>query len=213
MLISSADYSPSLFQALGLDSEMQLTMSGIMNLAQLIGVTPAIFLLDRVGRRPLLLLGSLAMTISHIIVACIVGTSLDNGWVGVAFILAYMFFFGLTWGPVPWSMPAEIFPSTVRAKGVAMATISNWFNNFVIGLMTPPFVQRSPWGAFCFFAVFSAGSGVWAYVAVPETTGRGLEEMDKVWGDDEGTRDRVLLEDVVRRLEGEGAVVKIDEKA
>lgn len=190
-------------------------MSGVMNLAQLIGVTPAIFLLDKLGRRPLLIFGSATMTICHIIVAVIVGRYLEHAWVGVAFILAYMFFFGLTWGPVPWAMPAELFPSTVRAKGVAMATISNWFNNFVIGLMTPPFVQRSPWGAFCFFGIFSALSGVWSWIGVPETKGRGLEDMDKVWGDDEGQRDRMLLDEVIAKLEGEVSVegtVSVEEK-
>lgn len=62
------------------------------------------------------------------------------GWVSVAFLLFYMELFGATWDPGPWAMPAEIFPSSLRAKGVALSTSSNWINNFIIGLITPPLV-------------------------------------------------------------------------
>ncbi|TGZ77435.1 general substrate transporter [Ascodesmis nigricans] len=201
-------YSPSLFASLGLSPSNQLTMSGIMNILQLLGVTPSILLLDHLGRRPLLLHGSLIMTICHLLVAIIVGRSL-NGWVGVAFIFLYMLSFGITWGPVPWAMPAELFSSSMRAKGVALAVVSNWFNNFIIGLVTPPLVGKSAWGAFTFFAAFSALSGVWTWFFVPETAGKKLEEMDVVWGDMRGREDRERMEVVLRRLmreEGEGKV-------
>lgn len=102
------------------------------------------------------------MTISHLIIAVFVGKYQNNwpnhrdaGWASVAFVsrcpaayfylravsvpthdlrqlLFYMLSFGATWGPVPWAMPSEIFPSSLRAKGVALATCSNWFNNFII---------------------------------------------------------------------------------
>ncbi|KAK3077729.1 hypothetical protein LTS18_009465 [Coniosporium uncinatum] len=66
-------------------------------------------------------------------------------------------------------MPAEIFPSSLRAKGVALSTCSNWLNNFIIGLITPPMVQNTGFGATYFF--------------VPETNGRTLEQMDHVFKD------------------------------
>ena len=50
-----------------------------------------------------------------------------DAWVAVSMLLVYMVVFGLSWGPVPWAMPAEIFPSSLRAKGVALSTLSNWF--------------------------------------------------------------------------------------
>ncbi|CCX34367.1 Similar to Sugar transport protein 9; acc. no. Q9SX48 [Pyronema omphalodes CBS 100304] len=203
-------YSPSLFQTLGLDFEMRLHMSGVMNILQIVGVTPAIFLMDRVGRRPLLIWGSIAMCICHVIVAAMVGVYGNNwnghenaAWVGVAFIFIYMVVFGLSWGPVPWAMPTEIFNSTMRAKGVALSTCSNWFNNFIIGLITPALVQKSPYGAFAFFAVFSFLSGVWSYFVVPETAGRTLEDMDAIWGDDQGRLDKERTALVVSRLEME----------
>lgn len=166
--------------------------------------------MDRIGRRPLLLFGSVTMFICHLLVAIIVGvfgkswdTHESAAWAGVAFIFIYMVCFGISWGPVPWAMPAEIFNSTLRAKGVAMSTVSNWFNNFIIGLITPPLVQHSPYGAFTFFAVFSLLSGVFTWFCVPETANRSLEDMDEIWGDNAAQKDAERTAIVVARLERE----------
>jgi hypothetical protein len=110
-----------------------------------------------------------------------------------------MISFGATWGPVPWAMPSEIFPSSLRAKGVALSTCSNWFNNFIIGLITPPLVQNTGFGAYVFFAVFCLLSFAWTYFFVPETNGRTLEQMDMVFEDhtsqdDENRRRRIANE-------------------
>lgn len=181
-------YSPTLFQQLGLDSELQLIMGGVMNIAQLCAVIPAFFILDKVGRKPVLLFGSFGMTASHFIVGAMIArysydweTNQVQAWVGVAFIIAFMVFFGIGWGPVPWSMPAEVHSSSYRAKGVALATCSNWLNNFIIGLVTPPLVQNTGYGAFIFFGVFSVLSGLWTWFIAPETKGKTLEQMDRAF--------------------------------
>ncbi|KAF1970344.1 general substrate transporter [Bimuria novae-zelandiae CBS 107.79] len=183
-------YSPSLFKTLGQDYEMQLLLSGIINCTQLVGVATSLWTMDRFGRRPLLLVGAALMSVSHLIIAVLVGKFGDQwssykteGWVAVAFLFFYMFSFGATWGPVPWAMPSEIFPSSLRAKGVALSTCSNWFNNFVIGLITPPLVQNTGYGAYTFFAVFCLLAFVFTFFFVPETTGKTLEQMDQVFKD------------------------------
>ncbi|KAL2681380.1 hypothetical protein Neosp_008991 [[Neocosmospora] mangrovei] len=142
-------YSPTLFGTMGLNFDMQLTMSGVLNVTQLIGVFTSLWTLDRFGRRSILLLGSVLMFIAHVIIAALVGKFSDNwpnhtaeGWTSVAFLLFYMLAFGASWGPVPWAMPSEVFPSSLRAKGVAISTCSNWINNFIIGLITPPLMDQ-----------------------------------------------------------------------
>ncbi|RYN83588.1 hypothetical protein AA0117_g1074 [Alternaria alternata] len=183
-------YSPSLFETLGQDYEMQLLLSGIINCTQLVGVVTSLWTMDRFGRRPLLLVGAALMFICHLIIAVLVGKFggrwLDyavEGWVAVAFLFFFMFSFGATWGPVPWAMPSEIFPSSLRAKGVALSTCSNWFNNFIIGLITPPLIQNTGFGAYTFFAVFCLLAFVFTFFVVPETSGKTLEEMDQVFKD------------------------------
>ncbi|KAJ5585485.1 Major facilitator superfamily domain general substrate transporter [Penicillium hispanicum] len=190
-------YSPSLFATMGLDSDMQLVMSGVLNVLQLVGICTCIFTMDTVGRRKLLLGGSVLMAISHVIIAILVGLYSSNweahkveGWVSAAFLLFYMVAFGGSWGPIPWAMPSEIFPSSLRAKGVALSTCSNWLNNFIIGLITPPLVQDTGYGAYVFFAVFCVLAGVWTYFFVPETKGRTLEQMDHVFKDNSNEHER-----------------------
>lgn len=136
-------YSPSLFGTLGQAYEMQLLLSGIINCTQLVGVLTSLWTMDRFGRRPLLLTGAGLMLVCHLVIAVLVGkfggrwaSYATEGWVAVAFLFFYMFSFGATWGPVPWGMPSEVFPSSLRAKGVALSTCSNWFNNFII--VSPP---------------------------------------------------------------------------
>ncbi|RSH92685.1 hypothetical protein EHS25_008130 [Saitozyma podzolica] len=181
-------YSPTLFQQLGLDYELQLTLSGVLNIAQFTAIAIAFLILDKVGRRPPLLWGAVGMAASHFIVAAMIATYEDDwashptqAWVGVGFIFGFMMCYGIGWGPVPWTMPAEVLNSSRRAKGVALATCSNWFNNFIIGLVTPPMIQGARYGTFIFFGSFATLAGVWTWFFVPETKGRTLEQMDEVF--------------------------------
>lgn len=178
---------------MGLDYEMQLTMSGVLNICQVVACFWSLWGMDRFGRRPLLLGGAVCMVISHLIISVLVGkfsnswpTHTAEGWTSVAFLLFFMLTYGGTWGPIPWAMPAEIFPASLRAKGMAFATMSNWFNNFIIGLITPPLVQNTGFGAYTFFAVFCLLALVWVWFVIPETNGRTLEQMDHVFHDNTG---------------------------
>ncbi|KAI1498380.1 general substrate transporter [Biscogniauxia marginata] len=186
-------YSPSLFATMGLDYEMQLDMSGVLNICQLISSFWALWGLDRFGRRPLLLWGAGCMVVSYLIVSVLVAKYQDSwathkteGWVSVALLMVFMLSYGASWGPVPWAMPSEIFPASLRAKGVAYSTMSNWINNFIIGLITPPLVQNTGYGTFVFFCCFCFLAMVWVYFVVPETNGRTLEQMDQVFQDNTG---------------------------
>ncbi|KAH8077366.1 hexose transport-related protein [Filobasidium floriforme] len=214
-------YSPSLFETLGLDYELRLTLSGVMNVVQIAGVIPAIFLLDKLGRKFWLYFGSFGMMSSHFIVAAMVARYSANwadhpaqAWVGVAFILFYIWCFGT---PVPWSMPAEVHASSYRAKGVALATCSNWINNFIIGLVTPPMIRNIGYGTFLFFGSFSFLSAVWTYFFIPETKGKTLEQMDAAFKTDQSAKDAVAKAEISQLLcpAGSGSSddpARVDEK-
>lgn len=192
-------YAPSLLKTMGLAYNTQLIMSGVLNLMQLAGVVTSFWSMDRLGRRPLLVYGALSMTLCHAVVAVLVGKYDRSwaqhgfaGWVSVVALLIYMIVFGASWGPVPWAMPSEIFPVSLRAKGVAISTCSNWLNNFIVGLITPELVRRTGYGAYIFFMVFCGLGAFWVWLFVPETMGRGLEEMDDVFNDSTGVHDEAL---------------------
>ena len=184
---------------------MQIDMSGVLNIIQMVGTCSAFFFLDKVGRRPPLLIGAFCNMCCHFIVAGLIGKY--NGkwadhqgaaWAGVAFIFGFMFFFGIGWSPVPWALPAEVHSSSRRAKGVAIATCSNWLFNFIIvgfhdrvawkleltnaqGLITPPMLSGIKFGTFIFFGSFSLLGFLWTWFLCPETKGKTLEDMDAIF--------------------------------
>lgn len=155
---------------------MQIDMSGVLNIIQMCATTSAFFLLDRVGRKPPLLIGSIGNMCAHSIVAGLIGKY--NGkwdqhpqaaWAGVAFIFVFMFSFGIGWSPVPWAIPSEINSSARRAKAVAISVCTNWICNCIIGLITPPMIQSIGFGTFIFFAGFALLSFIWTWFFCPET--------------------------------------------
>ena len=108
-------YSPTLFETMGLDREMQLIMSGVLNVTQLVGVTTTMWTMDYIGRRVLLLSGSILMALSHIVISFLVYSyggdwpgHRREGWASVFLLLFYMLVFGGSWGPVPWGMPSGV---------------------------------------------------------------------------------------------------------
>lgn len=100
-----------------------------------------------------------------------------------AFVVLYNVIYGFTWGPMPWLLPAEIFPLRSRSKGMALATCSNWIFNFIIGMTSPDAFAGI--GGYYYviiagFCLFSAGLAKWFYV---ETANHSLEEIAIAFGD------------------------------
>nr|KIR44859.1 sugar transporter [Cryptococcus bacillisporus CA1280] len=202
-------YSPILFEQLGLDYEMQLTMSGVINVSQCVATIVAFFLLDRIGRKPPLLIGSTVNAICHFAVAGLIAKYSDNwaahqsaAWAGVGLLIAFMFFFGIGWSPVPWALPAEVHSSSRRAKGVAITTCTNWFFNFIVGLITPPMLQNIRYGTFIFFGSFAVLSGIWAWFLCPETKGLTLEAVDQLFHNHTAHEELKQKHDIISRMIG-----------
>lgn len=111
-----------------------------------------------------------------------------------AFIMLYNITYGFTWGPMPWLIPAEVFPLRARSKGMAIATTSNWIFNFIIGMVSPDAFAGI--GGYFYlviaaFCLFSAGLSHFYYV---ETAGHTLEEIAIAFGDKafESSQEKVL---------------------
>ena len=102
-------YAPSLFETMGLGPTARLNMAGILNVIQMVATIWSLWGLDRFGRRPLLLVGSVCMSISHFVIALLVGlysgsweTHKAEGWISTAFLMVFMSGYAATWGPIPW---------------------------------------------------------------------------------------------------------------
>lgn len=117
----------------------------ITNTVNVVSTFPGLYLVEKMGRRNLLLLGALGMTVSQFIVA-ITGTAagtadLPAQRAAISFVCIYIFFFAASWGPTAWVVTGELFPLKVRAKCLSMTTATNWLLNFIIAFATPYIVN------------------------------------------------------------------------
>lgn len=159
---------------------------------------PAIFLVERIGRRPLLLIGSVGMALSMAVLA--ISTSIagrtDNpaaGIVAATFLFVFNTFFALGWCGLPWLIPTELLPLEIRAQASALATSADWIFNFLVVMVTPVAFQSIGWRTYIVFAVLNAAIIPVVYFFYPETMGRSLEEMDLIFAKSDGWLDTVRV--------------------
>ncbi|KAL2287742.1 hypothetical protein FJTKL_05098 [Diaporthe vaccinii] len=177
-------YAPIFFAALGQSYEMSLILSGMVNVCQFVAGIPTFLFLDKMGRRKLAIFGGIAMGVPHIIMAGIVSKyngKWENdpgiGWFGLALIYLYVLAHASSYGPLAWTLPAEVFPSSKRAKGVGAATAMVWLANFIIGVVVPEMQLKLGWGTYLFFGCFCFAASVFSFFFVPETAGKSLEQI------------------------------------
>ena len=184
-------YSTTLWKSVGFSTDQSFTTSVITSAIN-VGMTfVAILFVDRIGRRRLLLIGSVGMFIG-LVLACIAFTqqigsgdnvSLPDPWGVIALIGANLFVvaFAATWGPVMWVMLGEMFPNRIRGVALGVCTAFNWLANFTISMLFPEMTERVGLGwIYGFFAFCAAASYFFVMARVQETKGMELEEMDGV---------------------------------
>ncbi|KAL5531871.1 hypothetical protein ACEPAF_5434 [Sanghuangporus sanghuang] len=201
-------YGPILMERIGVIGDgADLLGSGGIGIVQFFAVVPAIIYIDRLGRKTLLRWGGIIMGSAHLFIALLV-LYFEDGWgdhhltvyVAVGCIYIFTAAYGLSIGPIAWILPSEVLPLSIRSKGAALATASNWLNNFIIGLITPPLLAFSPAGTFAVFAVSCFGLVWWSRKYVPETAGVSLEEVDKLFKSDAGREDAELRREIMREV-------------
>jgi len=99
----------------------------------------------------------------------------------------------VSYAPLGWALPAEVFPSSSRSKGVALATATVWLFNFVVGVATPPMIESIGFGVYIFFGSWCFLAAVWAFFLVPETKGKTLEQMDQIFGDKASQEEMMIV--------------------
>ncbi|KAF1985168.1 general substrate transporter [Aulographum hederae CBS 113979] len=147
-----------------------------------LGTFPPLFLLDKVGRRPMLLLGSTALLICMVIFTA--GIAVDTpatAKLALAMLFLYEISFGMSWNSIPWLYAPEITPMQIRHIGSATATFSEWLWTFVVALVTPPAIENIGWKFYILFCVMIALGIPFTYFFLPETNGKSLEEIDYIF--------------------------------
>lgn len=172
-------FAPRIYEAMGFDNPMVLTVfNGIVNL----GFTcVAIFTVEKLGRKPLLISGSLGMALGAIGVAATFGNP-DMQLLCMISIMIYSASFMFSWGPICWVLIAEVFPNTIRGAAVAIAVAFQWIFNWIVSTSFVPMANSMGfWFVYGMYGVICIVAAVFVWKLVPETKGKTLEDMTNLW--------------------------------
>ena len=173
-------YAPTIFKGLGFGNDAAMYQTVIMGFVNIIFTLVAIFTVDKFGRKPLLIIGSVGMAIGMFAIGMLAYLQI----IGVStliFIVIYSASFMMSWGPICWVLISEIFPNTIRGKAIAIAVAAQWISNFIVSATFPSLEAFSITFTYVLYGVMSVLSALFVWKMVPETKGKTLEDMSKLW--------------------------------
>ena len=179
-------YAPRIFQDMGMQSPMvQTVIMGIVNISFTL---VAVFTVERIGRKPLLIIGSIGMAVGAFGVALTFGNAAVHT-VTMLCIMLYSASFMMSWGPICWVLIAEIFPNTIRGKAVAIAVAFQWIFNWIVSSTFVPMFNMhltqgdnfGHWFTYGLYGIICIIAAIFVWRLVPETKGKTLEDMTQLW--------------------------------
>ncbi len=180
-------YSSTLWHSVGFSEADSFKITVVTSIVNVLVTLVAISLVDKIGRKPLLVIGSAGMAITLALMAWCFSQATGSGaalslpgslgMVALVAANAYVVFFGVSWGPVVWVLLGEMFPNRIRATALAVAAAAQWLANFAISYSFPPLAQIGLTFAYGLYAGFALLSLLFVLYAVRETKGIELEDM------------------------------------
>ena len=172
-------YGPVMFQTtMGMSRDLSMILGGCIQCTYLVGSAIPVFLMDRFGRRTLLMVCSAGLCLCFVMVSILLSLDRrDCAYGATAFIFVFQLFYGVGWLPVPWFYPAELNTTRVRTRMQAMASGWNWMAVFAVVKITPIAFDNIGWKTFVIFAVLNAVFIPMVYFFYPETKGLELEDI------------------------------------
>ena len=179
-------YAPRIFGDMGMENPMVITV--FMGVVNILFTLVAIFTVEKWGRKPLLIWGSLGMALGAFGVAVTFGHA-GLELVTAASLLIYSASFMFSWGPICWVLIAEIFPNTIRGQAVAVAVAFQWIFNFIVSSTFVPMFNMhltegddfGHWFTYGLYGLICITAAIFVWKLVPETKGKTLEDMSKLW--------------------------------
>jgi len=180
-------YAPEIFKSMGSGTDSALLQTIIVGAVNLLFTVLAIQTVDKFGRRPLMMIGALSMALAMFAL----GTSffLDKAGVfALICMLVYVAGFAMSWGPVTWVLLSEIFPNKIRGRAMSIAVAAQWIANYLVSWTFPMMDKNSTLNetfnhgfAYWIYGIMAVLSIILIWKFVPETKGKTLEEMEKLW--------------------------------
>ena len=181
-------YAPRIFGDMGMENPMVVTV--FMGVINILFTLVAIFTVEKLGRKPLLICGSIGMAIGAFGVATTFGHA-GLEMVTAISIMVYSASFMFSWGPITWVLIAEIFPNTIRGGAVAIAVAFQWIFNFIVSSTFVPMFNMhlsegddfGHWFTYGLYGIICVIAAIFVWRLVPETKGKTLEDMSRLWLD------------------------------
>ncbi len=175
-------YGPDLLEKAGFRLSESLGGQVIVGLVNSVFTCVAIFFVDRVGRRPLILFGTAGLVISLAWIGLSFWFEVTSGWLVLAPILMFIACFAFSLGPLPWIIISEIFPTRIRGRAMSVGTFTIWVGCLAVAQTFPALLERlGPSPTFWLYAVLVFPAIPVTLMLLPETKGRTLEEIEEVW--------------------------------
>lgn len=180
-------YAPEIFKNLGARTESALLQTVVVGAVNIGFTIIAIWTVDRLGRKPLMLIGSLGMGLTLLSLGLAFHFNQKSLWVFLI-VLGYIGCFAMSLGPVTWVILSEIFPTGIRGRAMAIATVILWISCFAVS-QTFPMMDKNGWliekfhhgFSFWVYAVFCVVEVIFVWLLVPETKGKTLEQIEQHW--------------------------------
>lgn len=173
-------YAPRIFESMGAAKDASMLQTIVMGFVNVVFTVVAILTVDKWGRKPLLITGSIGMAVGMFAISALA----FNNIIGIGtliFIIIYTASFMMSWGPICWVLISEIFPNRICGQAVAVAVAFQWFANYLISSTYPAMMEFSSGMTYGFYGLMAVISAVFVWKMVPETKGKSLEEMEKLW--------------------------------
>jgi MFS transporter, SP family, xylose:H+ symportor len=173
-------YAPRIFESMGAGQNASMVQTVVMGTVNVIFTIVAIQTVDKWGRKPLLITGSIGMAAGMFGMAAFASLQWFGIW-ALFFMVFYTASFMMSWGPVCWVMLSEIFPNKIRGQAMAVAVAAQWLANFFISSTYPAMMEFSGAFTYGFYGTMSVLSALFIWKMVPETKGKTLEQMEALW--------------------------------
>ena len=173
-------YAPRIFESMGAAKDASMLQTIIMGFVNVVFTLLAILTVDKWGRKPLLITGSIGMAVGMFAISWLS----CNEIIGIGtlvFIIIYTASFMMSWGPICWVLISEIFPNKIRGQAVAVAVAAQWAANYLISSTYPAMMEYSGALTYGFYGLMAVLSALFVWKMVPETKGKSLEEMESLW--------------------------------
>lgn len=173
-------YAPRIFESMGASKDSSMLQTVVMGLVNVGFTVLAIFTVDKWGRKPLLMIGSIGMAIGMFAISLLASLEII-GISTLVFIIIYTASFMMSWGPICWVLISEIFPNKIRGRAIAVAVAAQWAANYFVSSTYHFVMDYSEALIYGIYGVMSVLSFIFVWKMVPETKGKTLEEMEQLW--------------------------------